>query len=631
MDRSILRPVATGTPAAAGIVFGLLLAAFIAAPTLRLAAQDIGAEPKRQVFEPNWESLNSRQSPEWFRDAKLGIFIHWGVYSVPAICHTSTYSEWYRWWYKTNSHGGLVRKYHDEHYGKDFAYHDFAPRFRAELWKPREWAQLFKRAGARYVVLVSKHHDGFALWPNEHASKIRGYPWNSVETGPKRDLCGDLTEAVRAEGLKMGFYFSLMEWDNPLYDTDKARYVAEHMIPQIRELVKRYRPAVFWPDGEWNLPDTTWRSPEVLAWIYNNCDNPEELVVNDRWGRALRGQTGDYYTTEYGHVGGGSPGLKDPNKPFEECRGIGHSFAFNRLENYDSYLTREGLIRILIEKVSRGGGLLLNIGPTGDGRIPVIQQDRLIALGEWLEVNGDAIYGTRKSVFDFLPWGKSTTKGNTVYLHVYDWPANHRLTVPGLVTPVRKASLLHDSQHRALKVTRSASGESTIDLLGYHPYRWASVIVLELAGPPVVSNVIRPDGDGKITLTAERAKLHGSVQLEANRSPEGEELYNVGYWSKASSWVAWQVEVLPRTRYRVELEYASEPKAEGGEFVLELGKARLAGKIAAHTGGWKAYRTVEIGAIVTGQKKAINAAVRCRKLGGGPLMNLRRITLTPVR
>jgi len=440
----------------------------------------------RPQFEPNWESLNEHPCPDWYRDAKLGIFIHWGVYSVPAICDTSTYAEWYFWWYKTRSHKGFVRDFHDQWYGEDFKYADFAPMFRAELWDPEAWAKLFKRAGAKYVVLVSKHHDGFALWPNKDASKVRGFPWNSVETGPKRDICGELTEAVRAEGLKMGFYYSFMEWENPLYKKDKERYVQKMMIPQIKELVQKYKPAIFWPDGEWDHPDTLWRSPEILAWIYNHCANPDEIVVNDRWGKGLRGQTGDYYTTEYGHVGGGSPGLKDSNKPFEECRGIGGSFAFNRLENYDHYLTRDALVQLLIEKASRGGGLLLNLGPTADGRIPVIQQDRLVALGEWLEVNGEAIYGTRKGLFEQLPWGLSTTKDKTVYLHVFEWPEDHTLRVPGLITKVRKAFLLHDPARTALNLEGNGAAQLAIDLLGYHPFKYASVVALELEDQPRV-------------------------------------------------------------------------------------------------------------------------------------------------
>ena len=452
-----------------------------------LCALSVRAE-ERPKFEPNWASLNARKTPEWFRDAKFGIFIHWGVYSVPAYCHKSTYSEWYWEWLRSNSHGGFVTKFHEQWYGKDFKYQDFAPQFRAELWDPAYWAKLFNRAGAKYVVLVSKHHDGYALWPSEHASKVRGYPWNSAVIGPRRDLCGDLADAVRAEGLKMGFYFSFMEWGNPLFDLpDKSRYIEEHMFPQIKDLVTRYKPAVFWPDGEWSYPDKMWRSEEILAWLYNNVENYEEFCANDRWGKALRGHSGDYFTTEYGHIGGGSDTL-DEGKPFEECRGIGKSFAFNRLENIDDYQTRDSLVQMFVTLVSQGGNLLLNIGPDADGTIPVIMQDRLLAIGNWLAVNGESIYATRGSLFKKLPWGASTTKGNTIYLHVFQWPEDNTLEVSGLVTEVTKATLLHDKNRTPLEVKRTGPAELQINLLGRHPFDHASVIALELAGEPAVKN-----------------------------------------------------------------------------------------------------------------------------------------------
>jgi alpha-L-fucosidase len=459
----------------------MLRAALLTSVVWGSLALSLQAVEPRVEFEPNWESLNRRESPTWFRDAKFGIFIHWGLYSVPAICDTSTYAEWYQWWLKTNSHNGLVREFHEKWYGSDFTYADFAPEFHAELWQPDQWANLFKRAGAKYVVLVSKHHDGFALWPSREASATRGRPWNSVETGPKRDICGELSQAVKAEGLKMGFYYSFMEWENPLYDQDKPRYVEEHMIPQIKDLVQRYEPAIVWPDGEWDHPDTLWRSPEILSWIYNNCQNPDELVVNDRWGKALRGQVGDYYTTEYGSVGGGSPGLKDDQKPFEECRGIGHSFALNRLEGYEAYLSRTELVRLLVDKVSRGGGLLLNLGPAADGRIPLIQQDRILALGRWLEVNGEAIYGTRTSRLPELAWGLSTSKGDMDYLHVFDWPSNGKLSVPVKPSSYSRAYLLHDKERVSLPLQENDQGQLQVNLLGFHPFPHASVIALERA------------------------------------------------------------------------------------------------------------------------------------------------------
>ena len=171
------------------------------------------------VYEATWESLDSRATPGWFQDAKFGIFIHWGLYSVPAWSPKGTYAEWY-WHAKDGlprkhaaavARSEAVKEFHSRVYGEDFGYEDFRPLFTCELFNPEQWANIFSRSGARYVVLTSKHHDGYCLWPSAEASQSFGTAWNSVESGPHRDLVGDLTRAVRAEGLKMGLYYSI--WD----------------------------------------------------------------------------------------------------------------------------------------------------------------------------------------------------------------------------------------------------------------------------------------------------------------------------------------------------------------------------------------------------------------------------------
>jgi alpha-L-fucosidase len=351
------------------------------------AARGSGGGPVR--YEPNWESLDARPTPEWYLDAKFGIFIHWGVYSVPAWGPKDAYSEWY--WFNQRMRGqrGATAKFHEKNYGKDFDYQDFAPMFKAELFEPAEWADTFVSSGAKYVVLTSKHHDGFCLWPSEDANRTWGRPWNSVDVGPKRDLLGDLTEAVRARDIKMGFYYSLYEWFNPLWRSDRDRYVEEHMHPQFKDVVTRYRPSIIFSDGEWDMPAEKWRSAEFLAWLFNESPCRDEVVINDRWGKGSRHKHGGYYTTEYG------AGLAGATHPWEECRGIGYSFGYNRNEPLSNYKSARELLLVLVDLVSRGGNLLLDIGPTADARIPTIMQDRLIRMGDWLQVNGEAIYGTR--------------------------------------------------------------------------------------------------------------------------------------------------------------------------------------------------------------------------------------------
>lgn len=345
-----------------------------------------------QKYQPNWSSLNQRKIPAWFHQDKFGIFIHWGVYAVPAyapVIENSglSYAEWY--WYRINEKQKDFKAFHDKNYGSDFQYPQFESNFKAELFDPKQWADVFKQSGARYVVLTSKHHEGYALWNSAEADKSWHRPWNAVTGTPKRDLLGDLTNAVRDAGLKMGYYYSLYEWFNPLYQQDKKRYVAEHMMPQFKDLVTRYKPSVIFSDGEWELSDTAWRSPELLAWLYNESPVKNEVVVNDRWGKNTRGKNtaSTYTTSEYGS------GM-DANVTWEESRGIGHSYGYNRNEQLQDYKTGKDLVLILVDVVARGGNLLLDIGPTADGRIPVIMQQRLIEIGNWLKDNGEAIYGT---------------------------------------------------------------------------------------------------------------------------------------------------------------------------------------------------------------------------------------------
>lgn len=345
-----------------------------------------------QTYQPNWESLNKRPTPQWYSNAKFGIFIHWGLYSVPSWATNSNadgfgsnYAEWY--WQRLNAPNLKIHKefvaFHDSVYGKNFKYPHFASKFACELFDPNQWAQLFKDAGAKYVVLTSKHHDGFCLWPS-----AQSWNWNSVDVGPHKDLAGMLTNAVKQAGLHMGFYYSLYEWFNPVYKTDVNKYVGERMLPQMKDLVSRYKPDVLWTDGEWEQSSKTWRSEEFLAWLYNESPSKETIAVNDRWGNDTKGKHGGFQTSEYGH------GKITSNKPWEETRGIGQSFGYNRNENLNEYANSEQLVHELINVVARGGNLLLNIGPAADGTIPVIMQQRLIDIGHWLKVNGDAIYET---------------------------------------------------------------------------------------------------------------------------------------------------------------------------------------------------------------------------------------------
>lgn len=400
---------------------------------------------KAQSFETTWESLDTRPVPTWFEDAKFGIFIHWGVYSVPAwrMLEPGLYASYAEWYYArvmfNPDNGG--EEFHKKNYGPDFEYRDFGPMFRAELFDPGLWAELFHRSGARYVVLTSKHHDGYCLWPTKSPYK-KG--WNSMDVGPKRDLVGDLTEAVRAKGMKMGLYYSNIEWESSWthrtesgyylpdrviekYKIPQDEYVDQHMNFQLKELVNNYHPSLIFADGgEWDGSDEYWHTKEFLAWLYNDSPIKDEVVVNDRFAKDMPGNHGDYFSSEYQDMKG-----VDVSHPWEESRGVGGSYGFNRAENIDDYSSSEELVHELVDIVSRGGNLLLNVGPTADGRIPVIMQQRLVDIGAWMEVNGEAIYESRKREVSYQINGEQklyfTTKTGSLFCLFDQW--NKKMTI----------------------------------------------------------------------------------------------------------------------------------------------------------------------------------------------------------
>ncbi len=384
-------------------------------------------------YEATWESLDARPVPAWWTEAKFGIFIHWGPYAVPAFGNVSKdgkfawdcYAEWYQGFMLKGKKPYLD---HHEKFYHNAPYGNFAAQFKAEHFDAAEWAKLFRKAGAKYVVLTSKHHDGYALWPSPESPY-----YNSVAVGSGRDLAGEFCKAMRDAGLRRGFYFSMLEYANPLYPgirdgkPSPSALAPEEWnrrvnLPQLKELAENYEADIIWPDGEWDYPSERHCSKEYLAWLFNESKVKDTVVVNDRWGKECRGRHGGHYTTEYALEGGDTSGDSEMH-PWEECRGIGNSFGYSRFETPKDYMSRERCVETLVSCVSRGGNLLLNVGPTADGRIPAIMQDRLLAIGRWLDVNGEAIYATTRWVSAPKDFAKRriyfTEKGNAVYMVVF--------------------------------------------------------------------------------------------------------------------------------------------------------------------------------------------------------------------
>ena len=394
-------------------------------------------------YTPDPASLRQHKVPKWFEDAKLGFFIHWGPYSVPAYAPPSggsSYAEWY--WNELNRQGSPTWERHRRLYGEDFPYDRFIEQWKPEKFDPDAWLRLFKEGGAKYFVQVSKHHDGVALFDTSTTDR------STVNLGPHRDFVKELFDAADRGhyGLKRGLYYSLPEWFHPNntfggtfgqgpphnpftgepipYTGYKpiASYVDDHQYPQMLELIDRYDPDILWCDiGGPN------RSNEVFAHYFNqakNRDRPKDVTVDDRCGNGIY----DFTTPEYSV----EPDI-NPRK-WEATRGIGRSFGYNAEEGPSDYLSANELVDSFADIVSKNGNLLLNVGPKGDGTIPEIQADRVRALGAWLRVNGEAIYGTTY-------WTHAddraanvpvryTAKGGTLYATALEWPGA-RLTLSG--------------------------------------------------------------------------------------------------------------------------------------------------------------------------------------------------------
>jgi alpha-L-fucosidase len=448
-----------------------------------LGGRGAWAEPPAFVpYEPTRESLSRHATPAWYREAKFGIFIHWGVYSVPAWGDKQWSSEWYLYGMNAATKGGLFA-HHRDVFGPGFAYDDFIPLFTAENYDPDAWIRLFERAGARYFVLTSKHHDGFQLFPNDASDR------HSVALGPRRDLAGDLFHAARHSHLRRGFYYSLGEFYSPALGTPPHNpftgepvpytgfrpvtdYVTQYEQVHLRTLIDRYDPDLLWADGQGShdfgaghifRPATwNWHSNDVVAYYYNragNRPNPREVVVNDRF----EASHADFNTVE------GDKTYTLRSTPWEAALTMSRSWGY--MDPTFDVKSKERLLQLLVDVVAKNGNLLLNIGPKPDGTIAGWQAERLVAIGEWLDVNGAAIYGS-------TPWKRADdgdlryTQGRNAFnIIALTWPGAS-VTVPADV-PVpdgARIRLLGHTPARPLPWTRTDAGiEITLPPVSPYP------------------------------------------------------------------------------------------------------------------------------------------------------------------
>ncbi|MEI7524847.1 MAG: alpha-L-fucosidase [Mariniphaga sp.] len=391
---------------------------------LSLCAIAVTSLSAQGPYKATWESLDTHKMPSWYDDAKIGLSMHWGVYSVPAWAPREkglSYAEWYG--NRMHEKGSPAVDYHRENYGENFTYDDFISQWKAENYNPTEWAKFARNMGANYMFITSKHHDGFCLWPTKYTDR------NAMKMGPHKDLLGEFVAAGRKENLKVGFYYSLYEWYNPIYTGKEIpyaglkkvnNYVDDFMIPQIKEIIDTYHPDFMYFDGEWDHPESFWKMKEVVAYYYNEAiKRNQEVFVNDRFGKDERGKHGDLYNVEYDGEKG-SEGLLSHNWSY--WQGIAKTFGYNQDTDPQDCLSPKQFIDKVIKGVSHNGNFDINVGPTAAGLIPEYEQYPLLKLGEWLKTNGEAIYGSRYwKVKQQEGDAFFTSKGDNVYAIFLKW------------------------------------------------------------------------------------------------------------------------------------------------------------------------------------------------------------------
>jgi alpha-L-fucosidase len=429
---------------------------------------------------------------EWFREARFGMFIHWGLYSVAAGEINGKRVGGAGEWIMQSGKIPISQ------------YQTLVPQFNPVKFDAKEWVGIAKNAGMKYIVITSKHHDGFGLWPSEQTD------WCIKSTPFHRDPLQELSDECRKQGIKFCLYHSIMDWHHPDWGTRRAwNDVIDTNVPpdmdrfdaylkaQLKEIVTRYHPGLLWFDGEWESPWTYERGVDL--WNYLRALDPQ-LIVNNRIGKGrvnsdgkdlIEGRIGDYGTPEQRIP----PQGFGPGVDWETCMTMNNTWGYRKDD--DHWKSTETLIRNLCDIASKGGNYLLNVGPTGEGLIPEASVERLAEMGKWMKVNGEAIYdcgstpfGAEAGTFSptekdkngnpkFVPsWNwRATTRPGKIYLEIFNWPADGKFELPGLQSKVSKVTLL--ATGKKLKFEQTAAGVSIV-LSAEAPDKIASVVCVEI-------------------------------------------------------------------------------------------------------------------------------------------------------
>ncbi len=564
---------------------------------------------------------NKDERMKWWREARFGLFIHWGLYAVPA-----------GQWKDNKNHGEWIMN--SAHIPvKD--YEQFARQFNPVKFNADKLVQIAQKAGMKYIVITSKHHDGFCLWD----SKVTDY--DIMDATPlKRDILKELSVACKKQGIRLCFYHSIMDWHHPdaqgpfypEYNTSQrsnpnfARYAENYMKPQLKELVTNYGPlGVLWFDGEW-IPEWTEEQGKDLYKYVRSLQS--DIIINNRVGKGRKGMeglsksdedAGDFGTPEQQIPTKGLPGVD-----WETCMTMNDHWGYCRAD--ENWKSTEDLLQKLVDIASKGGNFLLNVGPTSEGLIPQPSIERLAAMGEWMKVNGESIYGTTASPLGKVPWGRCTAKRGKLYLHIFDWPKDGKLEVAGLKNKVKRAYLLADKKTK-LAVAREGDETVVINVPEKAIDTIDTVVVLEIKGKPDIAvQGLKQAKDGSVTLQAVDADIHGdTAQYESGNGKD-----NIGYWTNAQDYVAWDFEVVAPGRFNVEITFACEQGIGGSEYSINIAEQQLSGTVR-ESGSWTNFVSEKLGTVKIDKAGTYTLTIRPKNMPRGAVMNLKSITLVPIK
>jgi alpha-L-fucosidase len=474
----------------------------------------------------------------WWRQARFGMFIHWGVYSVPAGTYNDRRVPGLGEWIMNDAKIPMA------------VYQAFAKDYNPVKYDADQWVQLAKEAGMKYIVITAKHHDGFANFDTKASD------WNIVKATPYgQDVLKPLAAACRKYGVKLGFYYSqAQDWNNggaacngkwdPAQAHDMDDYIDKVALPQVRELLSNYGefPAMLWWDTSCDM------NRERAGKLLEVLKLKPGIIYNDRVGGDFRGDTETPEQT--------IPATGFRGRDWETCMTMNNTWGFKSYDN--QWKSTQTIIRNLVDIASKGGNYLLNVGPTSEGLIPGPSVERLKAVGAWMKVNGDAIYATTASPFKSLAWGRCTKvisgDETTLYLHVFNWPDDGRLVVPGLKNLATSAQLLAGGA--ALSFTNVADGVE-VRVPATAPDPISSTVVLKIKGAPDIAvKPITQASDGTVRLSGSEAELRGNLQYEVGGGKD-----DIGYWTNPADTASWTFQVDHPGKFTLVADIAAEQSA----------------------------------------------------------------------